>query len=64
MQHLRYAPTLRFFCKGQFGREEAESLRLFDSLASAFGDAVLERFVQVLELDEEIARLVLASPRM
>jgi hypothetical protein len=63
MQHLRYAPTLRLLCKRQFGREEAEFLCLFDSLASAFSDAVLERFVQVLELDNQIARLVLAPPR-
>ena len=43
MQHLRYAPTLRFLCKRQFGREQAEFLRTFDRLGSALGDPLPER---------------------
>jgi hypothetical protein len=45
MQHLRYAPTLRFLCKRQFGREQAEFLCLFDRFGGALGDPLFERLV-------------------
>ena len=45
MQHLPYAPTLRFLCKRQLGREEAEFLCLFDRFGSALSDPLFERFI-------------------
>jgi hypothetical protein len=45
MQHLRYAPTLRFLCERQLGREKAEFLCLFDCFGSALADPLFERLV-------------------
>jgi len=45
MQHLRYAPTLCFLCKRQFGREQAKFLCLFHRFCSAFSNPLFERLV-------------------